>query len=288
MTNRVAEALLAVAAGGRGRAIELLAENLHRGEGSDLGHALHDYLAGAPRPGVYAEPAAFTAFIDGGGNVALYETLIEELSAVHRSAAPATVLDIGCGDGRVTSAVLAGTAVTVDLVEPSADLLSVAVGRFDGAAAVTGHGLGAAEFLGRAETRWDLAQSTFALHNLAPPERRSVLPRLASLCDRLLVAEFDVPALADRSPEHAAYAADRYERGLAEYSDPDLVARGFLMPVLVGQFDPDEPRHTFEQPIDRWVAELETAGFHQVTTTPLVDYWWAPAVLLDARHRSSG
>ena len=55
------------------------------------------------------------------------------------------------------------------------------------------------------------------------------------------------------------------------------------MPVLVGQFDPDRPRHTFEQPIAAWVTELEAAGFESVQTVPIHDYWWAPAVLIDAR-----
>jgi hypothetical protein len=67
-----------------------------------------------------------------------------------------------------------------------------------------------------------------------------------------------------------------------EYADhPDVVA-GFLMPVLVGQLDPSRPRYTFEQPIAAWVDLLEAAGF-AVVTTPVFDYWWAPAVLVDAR-----
>ena len=82
--------------------------------------------------------------------------------------------------------------------------------------------------------------------------------------DPEIVAEFDVPAFADRSLEHALHAATTYERGLAEYPGSDLVALGFLMPVLVGQFDPDQPRHTFEQPIAGWVSDLEAAGLAMV------------------------
>ncbi|GGM02295.1 class I SAM-dependent methyltransferase [Nakamurella endophytica] len=104
--------------------------------GSLLGHALSRYLdpaagaaaaAGATAP-VYDAPAAFQAFVDGGGNVELYRRTSAALAAVYRRAPRGRVLDLGCGDGlAVVPAVLAAgdaAPASVDLVEPSAALLA--------------------------------------------------------------------------------------------------------------------------------------------------------------------
>jgi hypothetical protein len=53
--------------------------------------------------------------------------------------------------------------------------------------------------------------------------------------------------------------------------------------VLTAQFAPDRPRVTWEQPIDRWAADLGAAGWTVDDVVPLVDYWWAPARLVIAR-----
>lgn len=135
------------------------------------------------------------------------------------------------------------------------------------------------------DRRWDVAQSTFALHTLAPDDRHRVLAALAGRVQHLLVVEFDVPAFADRGPDHARYAAGRYVEGVAEYADDDLAVDGFLVPVLAGQFAPDRPRHTWEQPIEAWAVDLTAAGFRDVGATPLHRYWWAPAQLLAATGR---
>src|SRR5690606_32792874 len=117
------------------------------------------------------------------------------------------------------------------------------------------------------DATWDTAQSTFALSAIAPASRRQVLARLARSGGRLAVVEFDVPSFADRSPEHAEYAVDRYAAGIAEYGGDELVVQGFLMPVLAGQFDPSVPRLTWEQPAGAWVDELREAGFRTVRST---------------------
>ena len=129
---------------------------------------------------------------------------------------------------------------------------------------------------------WDVAQSTFALHAVEPAARRRVLAYLAGTVRRLVLVEFDVPAFTDRSPEHAAYAVDRYAAGIAEHDGDALVVQGFLMPVLVGQFHPDRPRHTWEQPVQAWLDDLRAAGFVDVRHHHIDDYWWAPAHLIDA------
>ena len=69
---------------------------------------------------------------------------------------------------------------------------------------------------------------------------------------------------------------------MREYADHPEVVAGFLMPVLAGQVDPGRERHTYEQPASQWVEQLRDAGFADVAERPLLDYWWAPAVLITA------
>ena len=245
-----------------------------------LATALHRHLD-RPAGDVYAEPSGFAAFIDNGGNVELYARTIALLRTHHRALAPATVLDIGCGDGRVSAATRVDAATHIDALEPSSALLAdalVAIG-----SQCTGHNLHVATFLDQTDgQRWDLVQATYALHNLEPAERRRTLARLRDRTDHLLVAEFDVEPFAIGSREHARYAAQAYEHGIAEYPAHPSAIEGFLLPVLVAQFDPAQPSHTHEQSIAEWTTDLQTAGFSTVTTEPIVDYWWAPAVLVHA------
>ena len=96
-----------------------------------------------------------------------------------------------------------------------------------------------------------------------------------------MVVDFDVPAFADRSREHAHYVIERYRIGVGEYAEVPEAISGFLMPVLLGQFDPGATRHTFEQPVARWIDEVATAGFDP--TVEIIDaYWWGPAFCLEA------
>jgi hypothetical protein len=135
--------------------------------------------------------------------------------------------------------------------------------------------------------RWDLAESTFALHALPPDQRTDVLQQLAERSGRLVIAEFDVRLPPPGTPEHLRELAIRYERGLAEYDDErDLVGAGFLVPVLLGQLDPGAARSTWEQSADDWAAQVTAAGFSVVSMEPLADYWWSPAFVLTAAGRS--
>lgn len=269
------------------------AEALRQLSGADeaatpLTRELARYLTAWHDGEVYEDPAAFVAFIDGGGNKLLYDAAATRLGATYASPDIRAVLDVGCGDGRVTAAATrqAGvTALTLDLVEPSAALLTEAVVAADGAGLrVRAHRRSVQDFLGEpGEARWDLCQATFALHAISDRERVEVLAGLRSRADRLLIAEFDVPIDADGGPEHLRYLADRYEAGLAEYAgDGGLVAQGFLIPLLIGQVEPGATRSTWEQPATAWAAQLESAGWQDVRTEPLCDYWWAPAVVLTA------
>jgi hypothetical protein len=283
-TADVTEALLAVA---DGRPDE--AARLARASGTALGALLADHLTASPAAGVYEEPSAFEAFISGGGNVALYAATTTALRSLHARERPESLADLGCGDGRVTAAVIPDSCRRVDLVEPSAALLAAAEVRLTGRGlAVTAHATTLAGYLAAAPAPVDAAQATYALHTVAPGSRPTLLAALAERVGGLAVTEFDVPTFADRSPAHAAYAAERYPRGLAEYPEGSEVGPGFLVPVLVAQFDPARPRLTWEQPISAWEAELEASGYRVEGVVPLHDYWWAPAQLIVARPATLG
>lgn len=193
------------------------------------------------------------------------------------------MLDVGCGDGRVTAGALGPWTRIVDLVEPSRELLGRARAAVAGAGRdVRPHAVGVTHFLeglGPA-TGWDLAQATFALHAVPPDERRAALGGLERRSRAIAVAEFDVPALDDGSDAHLAHLAARYALGIAEYPDHPEAVAGFLMPVLVGQVEPSRPRLTWEAPAAWWAGALRDAGFSGVAVEPLLDYWWAPAVLV--------
>lgn len=286
MIGPVAEALLAIADGDLGQARHLAHDAAADDPESLLAPALSDFLHRIPGDGVYDEPSSFQEFIDNGGNPSLYAKTIDVLAAVHAEINPSSLLDIGCGDGRVTAAIVRpGTAV--HLVEPSGPLLGSAVQRLDSIGiSATAHLTGIAQLLEEIEgdESWDLVQATFAMHALEPQKRSEVMRGLGVRSGRLLLVEFGVPAFADHSPEHAAYAAERYEIGLREYRAHPPVVSGFLMPVLVGQFDRAQPRHTFEQDVESWCDQLSTAGWRRVSSSHITDYWWAPAFLIDAER----
>ena len=281
----VAAALAALTAGEPGRARDIAS-----GGDSPLARALTAYLASNADGTVYVRPAAFSAFINGGGNVGLYKEVSAALVRVYDQVRPASVLDIGCGDGRALLPCLAAghRPSRLTLVEPSAALLDLAVrgvaDEFDGIE-LDAHNTGVELFAADAGM-FEVAESTFALHALAHEVRDEVLTVLAPKVRVLAVVEFDVPDLSEA--DRLRFLAETYERGLAEYdSDRELVAQGFLMPVLIGQLLPGAVRSTWEQPAVTWEEQVTRAGFTDVTVTPLYDYWWSPAFLLTASGRRS-
>ncbi|CAN5617284.1 class I SAM-dependent methyltransferase [soil metagenome] len=258
-----------------------------------LAVALAEYFEALPAPGVYDEPSAFEAFIDNGNNPELYRRTIEQLRQIHAQRSPRSVMEVGCGDGRVTASVVSSSTRQLDLVEPSEQLLASAGAAVeavaDGQLRIDPHATDIAAHLESLDDsiRWDIVQSTFAMHTTTPSDRPAILADLARRTPLLLIVEFDVPDFADGSAAHVEYLADRYEQGVREYHDHPEVVSGFLMPVLVGQLDPTRPRFTFEQPIAAWEASLRDAGF-ATTTTPVVDYWWADATLIAATSTLAG
>lgn len=281
-TSSVADVLVAIASSETERARDLARRIARTNPDNALAAALAEHLKNDRSEGVYDDPRGFEEFIDNGGNPSLYASVIDMLAQRHRHVVPTAVVDIGCGDGRVTLATTLPTSI-VHLVEPSPVLADLAMTQFSGRPGRTMvYNKTLAEFLDTTAGSWDLAQATFAMHNLEPTERMTQLRALRLRTSRLLLVEFDVPDFDDRSLEHATYAAQRYVRGFHEYRDYPTVRDGFLIPVLIGQFDPQRARHTFEQSATSWKQELMGAGWSRVETIPVAPYWWADAVLFDA------
>lgn len=282
----VVQALQALVDGDRIAALDVL-----RGDRSLVGQALAEFVATERGGGsVYDQPAAFAAFIRGGGNVGLYSATSAALADLYDRYRPESLLDIGCGDGAALLPALALAAHPVrriEVVEPSAALLAqatVALQRLPDVEVATSARPVQQFVAENPGFHVDLAQSTFALHALPTDERTEVLRSLRDRVTRIALVEFDVPDLAPRSAAYLEFLARTYERGLAEYTDDrDLVAQGFLMPVLVGQLAPGAVRSTWEQPASAWRAQVAAAGFFDVVVRPVFDYWSSPAFLLTAR-----
>ena len=233
---------------------------------------------------VYVDGTAFAAFIRGGGNVGLYTSTSAALRSVYERHSALHLLDIGVGDGMALLPALTGSVRQVDLVEPSEAMLA----HTTQALAEQGIAHQAANqtvqaFMEQEQGRWDVIQATYSLQSVPPTERGAVFEWLRVHGDQVLIAEFDVPAFTGTfAPDHVQYVVARFERGLGEY-EGDLVAQGFLMPVMFGYFDQSAARTNWEEPIQNWCTALRAAGFEQVQTTRLFEYFWADAYLINAR-----
>jgi hypothetical protein len=235
---------------------------------------------------VYVSPEAFSAFIRGGGNVLLYANTSAALKRVYESYDSLSLLDIGVGDGLALLPALTPNVRHLDVLEPSLAMLNQTTAALN-ARSIDHRAINATvqQLMQTGIGNYDLIQSTYALQSLRPEERPHVLAWLRAHCQRLLIVEFDAPDFADMyDPDRVRYFVEHYQRGLAEYADDGgLVAQGFLMPVFFGGFDPGEARVNWEMPTAEWTRLLGEAGFAEVQTQPVYDYWWATAVLVNAR-----
>ena len=234
---------------------------------------------------MYATPDGFVAFVRGGGNVPLYANLSEQLRSIYTAQQDVTLLDIGVGDGLALLPALTESLSHIDLVEPAAGMLdSTCAALSERGMAHQGFNETVETFIAGERGRYQLAQATFALHNLAPDTRATLFDWLRGHCEQLLIAEFDVQMDVEQgSAEHIDYLASRYRNGLAEYEpDEALVAQGFLMPILFRNFETIGEAAIYEQPIAAWETELRAAGFASVERRLLHQYWWADAYLLVA------
>lgn len=282
----IAEVLVAIASGNRAQAGKAAADCAVADPSNGLAVALARFLATSSGLDVYRAPAGFQEFIDNGANPALYAATIEHLGEIHATARPTSLVDIGPGDGRVTHAVLHHAIEEIHLVEPATELLQQAQRRQWPTPPVA-HNATLDQFIAdRAPSdHYDLCQATFAIHTIDPADRPRLLAGLARHTDRVVVVDFDIPGFVDGGPDHASYAADRYQEALTEYVDHPNVVDEFLLPVLVAQFDPQAKRLTYEQSSKSWADDFTAAGY-RVSVDRLYDYWWAPAFVLDAVKRS--
>ncbi|WP_457389785.1 hypothetical protein [Roseateles sp. P5_E1] len=258
-----------------------------------LTNALRQHVARPQDTHVYTSPAAFEAFIRGGGNVPLYERVSAELAS-HYTPDVHSLLDIGCGDGHALFPALAAAAhphalERLTLVEPASALLASAVARAHAEqptlpVQALNEGLGAFVHKLGPDNRWDLAQATFALQAIPEPERWAGLARLRSHVERLVIVEFDIPDLQRGSDAYVASLAQRYERALGEYEGAtrDLVAQGFLIPMFLGQLDAQTAATNWEHPMPVWREKLEALGWRVTRLAHISDYFWAPAFVLVA------
>lgn len=257
-----------------------------------LAPALRTYLANGAAADVYGSADAFTAFINGGGNVALYQATSQFLADLYRDLGPDDrLLDLGTGDGRALvpalQALEAASLPAVTAVEPSDRLSAVLSERLAALPRVRSRVLTlTAQELADADETFTLAQATFAMQSLPVPERAKVFSALRPRVRTLVLVEFDVPAGTSDEPSALVDLLRRYERGLSEYEgqDRDLVAQGFLMPVLVGELAPaDTVRTNWNQPAQAWVDELSALGYVDVRVVPVADYWFSPCFALVAQ-----
>lgn len=239
------------------------------------------------KAGVYVDGEAFAAFIRGGGNVHLYAAVSAALREVYAAYPTLALLDIGVGDGLALLPALTESVSHVTLLEPSAAMLArTAESLRARGVEFTEINTTVQQFLQQgAEARWPVIQATWSLQSVPPEERPAIFAWLRAHGERVLIAEFDVPAFAAQlAPARVQYIVERYARGLAEYEgDGGVVAQGFLMPVLFGYFDASAARTNWEGPLDEWVTQLRAAGFTQIETRLLYRYFWADAYLIDAR-----
>lgn len=235
---------------------------------------------------VYATPEAFTAFASGGGNVGLYQATHRALRDEYAAHHPYRLLDIGTGEGHGLLPALTSDVGHVDFVEPSVprgELVAAELSRRG--VSHRAYPMTAQELTRLADVGpWDLTQETFAMLALSRQDRLRLFRWLRPRTKRLMIVEFDVPEPGTGlSAAWFRYVVERYERGLREYDrDRDLVAQGFLIPVLLGVLGDAGHQQHHEQPIARWLADLTAAGFQPDPPTHLYDYWWGPVYLVTA------
>ncbi|MCA3024768.1 MAG: hypothetical protein ING66_01005 [Rhodocyclaceae bacterium] len=265
-------------------AAALLGSNSRSEPTSQLAKYLLRYFEMQEQVDVYDQPRAFRAFIDGGGNVHLYSSVVSCLRRLVCSGTK-SLIDIGCGDGRVTSQICDGLQL-VEFVEPSHELFQAATRALAAKAMPSrGYQLYAQNFLQnlQVDRRWDVATMTFSLQCVSPAERLEMLTTLRGHVGKVGVVEFDVHAFPTEEQRYL-HLIERYEIGINEYSsDRDLVALGFLIPMLLSQLrSTNDHQLNWEQSKESWLAEFQRANYSDVTVEKVADYWWADCFMVVA------
>jgi len=233
---------------------------------------------------VYSSTDGFERFIRGGGNLPLYEAVSRVLHQCYSQYTSLRLLDVGSGDGRALLPAWHSAIRELTVVEPSIPLLAVLESTLNERHVTYQAFRGRLqEFVLEHDGKWDLAQATFSFQSIPPQERMELFRWLRSHTDRFLLVEFNVePAPYGLDPQRVWANLERFERGIAEYPNDEVVIQGFLLPVMMGFFDQSSARTNYEQPIQMWIKQLRAAGFQQIENVTLYPYWWADAHFIDA------
>lgn len=196
-----------------------------------------DASVGTTTKSVYDAPSAFQKFIEKGGNIELYQDIVDHFSSQYfrilrekresselNTEADIRILDIGVGDGSVLVPVIErlqdqSSNVEITLVEPSTEMLTISEQRLRSMGLrVQSFHMTAQEFTkllqendeSVSELNWDVVQASFSLQCLKPLERVDLWRALLNHQSRtnrdgflLMVAECDVPDVL--SAEHLAF-----------------------------------------------------------------------------------
>ena len=158
------------------------------------------------------------------------------------------------------------------------------------------------------EKRYDILEATFSLQSLKSEVRLKVFEKLKIMGKRLLIVEFDTaiwdmniipdafqsiseyPFLKNLFANNQVFFISnrRYQIGIKEYlhcekDTFEIVCQQFLMPLYFDCFVRDKKRTNYETKISDWKDELKKSGFTSVESTPVYDYWWGTAFLIDAK-----
>ncbi len=284
----------------------LLKRCAERSESSPFCRALVAHLRAGSDVSLYSSAEAFSAFVDNGGNVGLYEQCVRQArQAVEEARITGTfrLLDLGSGTGKLLLPLLEQLAPQLEGLEVRVTLVDAEEGMMEGlrervkrllpdSAVVESVKATFGEYVDTCEEEYDICLSSFALHYCVGAERRRVLEWIYDSCQVFLLFEFDVPQeIMDEpidSESRFDYLVTRFDQGVAEYAGSsvcDLVVNGFLCPVFVLNYREKKP--SAEVSAKLWTAEARAAGFEDVEVRAVYSYWWSDCFMLIGRSNAS-
>eukprot|EP01126_Amoeba_proteus_P005945 TRINITY_DN12054_c0_g2_i13.p1 TRINITY_DN12054_c0_g2~~TRINITY_DN12054_c0_g2_i13.p1 ORF type:complete len:362 (-),score=63.11 TRINITY_DN12054_c0_g2_i13:77-1162(-) len=135
--------------------------------------------------------------------------------------------------------------------------------------------------------KWDVVQASFSFQYVPVEIRTECVSWIRNRSKQFILVEFDTPDLVFCAPQTCQYLFQRNLIGLSEYTENrELVAQGFLIPVLISNFVAKDSKTTttatetstaswerllFEVYFPERDWENEKGNFVQF----LFDYWWA-------------
>ena len=248
---------------------------------------------------------AFEAFINGGGNVPLYEEAVRiamgHVEQLRGGDEKLSIVDLGCGTGKLLLPLLerlkekntcVGRVVLMDKNRAMFDTLESQVRNIVGLECrIDLVENSFKDFCQREEYEedvFDVAISSFALHYTVGEEREIALRWIAKHAAMFLLFEFDVRGLDDAPRDDQnrfKMLAAKFERGASEYgATKDLVVNHFLAPVFTLNFLGQDA--SLEQSKEAWEKHLLQSN-KRVEVHHVFDYWWAPCVCLVAKSHSN-